>query len=111
MYIKIVNTFGMVDFQTSQFDQFRALVAEGKKIHAIKFLREMVPSWGLKECKDYVEACYFAPTPSTSARVDDDFLADMKDDLRAILLDKSEYRESLLLDLYGRVCSERGKRQ
>ena len=109
MEIKIVNASGVTVFNNiPAFDTFRGLVASGQKIQAIKFMREKDPCWGLKEAKDFVEACDFPTVVSDTTT--ENFLSDIKDDIRSIILDKSDYRETLLLDLFARVAARVGVR-
>lgn len=108
MYVTLKNTYGSVDFNTAHYEQFKSFVAGHQKIHAIKMIREIMPSWGLKECKDFVENCYFPPQPATESKEDDVFLREVKADLRDILVSGSDYREPLIIDLFARVCAKVG---
>ena len=111
MFITVNNANGTVNFNTAQFDTFRAFLAGGQKIQAIKFVREMLPTWGLREAKEFVDLCTFLPSTLTATVAQDTtFLCDVKDDLRAILVTETQYRESLLIDLFGRVCAKVGLR-
>lgn len=114
MYITINNANGTVDFNTAQFDQFRSYLAGNEKIQAIKFVREMLPMWGLREVKEFVEACDFGATscvtPATYVapgrdREFNNFLFDLKDDLRSLLISGKDSREGMLVDMFARVCA------
>lgn len=114
MHIDLYNSCGNLTVTLASFDSLRALVVKGEKINAIKLVRDLVPHWGLKECKDFVEALDFSGSvgitlaPATAPV--DNFLVDVKDDLRSILVSGSDYRESLVIDLFGRVCAKVGLR-
>jgi hypothetical protein len=47
----------------AQYSEITQALREGKKILAIKFLREKVPSLGLREAKEKVEALNISPEP------------------------------------------------
>ena len=110
MYVTIHNSYGNVDFTTAHYEEFKSHVVAGRKTDAIKFIRTSLPSWGLKECKDFVENCFFPPVVQSASAPKEDtaFLNDIKDDIRNILVTDTQYRESLLIDLFGRVCTKVG---
>ena len=115
MYIKIVNFYGVTVFSDiTSFDTFRGLVASGQKIQAIKFMREKEPCWSLKEAEDFVDYVAFPPVPVTTTLppfdTAENFLSDLKGDLREIILAGKDYRDSLLIDLFGRVSGKLGYR-
>jgi len=114
MYIDIGNSQGNISFTPANFDTFRTFVVTGQKIQAIKHIRTVCQSWGLKEAKDFVEACDFGstscvtPAPYVAPGRDrefNNFLFDLKDDLRSLLISGKDCREGLLVDLFARVCA------
>ncbi len=115
MEIIIRNDTGVATFTTvAAFETFRNYCITRQKIQAIKYMREKEPHWGLKECKDFVEACVFPPVPVTTTLppfdTTENFLSDLKGDLREIILADKDYRDALLIDLFGRVSGKLGYR-
>ena len=116
MEIIIRNNMGVATFTTvAAFETFRNYCITRQKIQAIKFVRDTFKTWSLKEAKDFVEACDF-PTvvtttlPQFSSTTTENFLSDIKGDLREIILAGKDYRDSLLIDLFGRVSGKLGYR-
>lgn len=115
MYIDIGNECGHISLTPEQFETFRNLMVTGQKVPAIKMVREIVSTWGLLEAKDFVYACTFAGphilSEQKNANPDKDkvFIADIKDDVRAIILaETTDYQKSLLLDLFSRLAAKVG---
>lgn len=112
MYINVGNSNGEISLTPAQFETFRNYCLTGQKIQAIKFVRDTFATWGLKEAKDFVDGCFFSGYCGASSTLPQgDILGDIKDNIRSIILDKSDYRETLLLDLFGRVASRVGVRK
>jgi hypothetical protein len=107
--IIIRNAYGEVAFLPEGFEILRNLVLSNERIKAIKFVREKMPHWGLKECKDYVDAIYFV-IPSASSPLNDTkaLLADLHEDLRSFLLSDYISREEVF-NLYDKVVTARNK--
>jgi hypothetical protein len=117
MEIIIRNDMGVTSFTTpAAFDAFRNLVATGQNIYAIKYMREKEPHWGLKECKDFVEACVFPPQATADARAKKaldpdrwdapalaDALRDIKFDLRETIAQDYAVSRDRLLDIYDKI--------
>ena len=114
MYINVGNYHGEISLTPAQFSEFANLCATGQKIQAIKFVRDTFQTWSLKEAKDFVEACDFPPVPVTTTLppfdTTENFLSDLKSDLREIILAGKDYRDSLLIDLFGRISGKLGPR-
>lgn len=104
MDIKIVNFHGATVFSDiTSFDTFRGLVASGQKIQAIEFMREKEPCWGLKEAKDFVEACDFPPQVGGEVNPFATTLREIKYDLREMIAQDYAVSRDRLLDLYDKV--------
>ena len=104
MEIIIRNDMGITTFTTlASFDTFRGLVATRQKIAAIKFMREKEPCWGLKEAKDFVEACVFPPQVIGEAIPFAATLRDIKLDLREMITQDYAVSRDRLLDIYDKI--------
>lgn len=95
---------GWVEFTIVEFDAFREMVVMNQKINAIKMVRTVNPQLGLKEAKDFVEACTFQRAPVYVSPLLHDVLVEVKESLRSLIV--SEYDVKVqAFSIYDRVTN------